>query len=576
VSFRKIAFSEETIKMAAARLAGRARAEDEDLLVPPSSPGREEPINTSRDANRYVFPSITSWWRHLDKGKAVTVLVLVYVNLINYMDRSSVAGMLGRIKQDKNFNITQDKYLGLLQTAFVVCYMLFAPVFGYLGDRHSRKWLLAIGISFWSLSTLIGSFMHNFWLFLMFRALVGIGEASYSVVAPAIISDMFAKDERSSVLALFYFAIPVGTGLGYIVGSEVAGATDDWRWGLRVTPIMGALAVFMIIFLMIDPERGAADGSKLKPTSPISDLKSLVRNKTYVFATIAFTCVCYVAGALMWWGPNFAFVGAKAACGNKANCGNITLANVSFKFGIVMTLSGLLGVPAGSYISQIIRHQVPNADPIVCAVTLLVSVPILFFGFVTANYSLSLCYGLTFFAGLLLNANWSIVSDMTLYIVVPTRRGVATATQILVSHMFGDAFSPYMIGALADSFKPLISPNSNLTMSTDPTTTLVNIPFLPGTGQQSMSYELTPEEYDLEFRALEYSLFTCCFFQALGAFFFFVTSWYVISDKSKAERQVACNADILGPENQPTPDRYREDVDFREGTQPIYRPPVDT
>merc|ERR1712034_196021 len=79
----------------------------------------------------------------------------------------------------------------------------------------------------------------------------------------------------------------------------------------------------------------------------------------------------------------------------------------------------------------------------------------------------------------------------------------------------------------------------------------------------------TPEEYDLEFRALEYSLFTCCFFQALGAFFFFVMSWYVMSDKSKAERQIACNADILGPENQPTPDRYREDVDFREGT-PAY------
>jgi len=562
--------------MAAARLAGRARAEDEDLLVPPPSPGRDEPINSARDVNRFVFPSITNWFRQLNKGKAVTVVVLVYVNLINYMDRSTVAGMLERIKQDKNFNITQDKYLGLLQTAFVVCYMLFAPVFGYLGDRHSRKWLLAIGISFWSLSTLIGSFMHNFWLFLMFRALVGVGEASYSVVAPAIISDLFAKDERSSVLALFYFAIPVGTGLGYIVGSEVAGVTDDWRWGLRVTPIMGALAVFMIVFLMIDPERGAADGSKLKPTSPISDLKSLVRNKSYVFATVAFTCVCYVAGALMWWGPNFAFVGAKAACGNKANCGTITLANVSFKFGIVMTLSGLLGVPAGSYISQIIRHQVPNADPIVCAVTLLVSVPILFFGFVSANYSLSLCYGLTFFAGLLLNANWSIVSDMTLYIVIPTRRGVATATQILVSHMFGDAFSPYMIGALADSFKPLISPSSNLTMSTDPTTTLVNIPFLPGSGQQGMSYELTPEEYDLEFRALEYSLFTCCFFQALGAFFFFVMSWYVMSDKSKAERQIACNADILGPENHATPDRYREDVDFREGTQPIYRPPVDT
>ena len=51
------------------------------------------------------------------------------------------------VKVDKDFNIQKDKYMGLLQTAFVVCYMLFAPVFGYLGDRYSRKWILGIGIS---------------------------------------------------------------------------------------------------------------------------------------------------------------------------------------------------------------------------------------------------------------------------------------------------------------------------------------------------------------------------------------------------------------------------------------------
>ena len=61
-------------------------------------------------------------------------------------------------------------------------------------------------------------------------------------------------------------------------------------------------------------------------------------------------------------------------------------------------------------------------------------------------------------------------------------------------------------------------------------------------------------------------------FQAMGAFFFFVVSWYVISDKSKAERQIACNADIVGgdEERQQTA-AYREDVDFREGSQPIIR-----
>jgi len=551
----------EKIKMATGRVTGRiGRPEDEDLLVPEEEQC-DQPTNTERAINRFWFPSITHWWIRLNKRKAITVLILVYVNLINYMDRSTVAGMLEKIKNDKDFNIKKDKYLGLLQTAFVICYMLFAPVFGYLGDRYSRKWLLAVGITFWSLSTLAGSFMHNFWWFLAFRAFVGIGEASYSVVAPAIISDMFVKDKRSSVLALFYFAIPVGTGLGYIVGSEMADLTDDWRWGLRVTPIMGAVAVFMIVFLMVDPKRGQADGSRLKPTSPFSDIKALARNKSFFFSTVAFTCVCYCAGALMWWGPNFAFTGAKAAAGNTSESNKITLADISFKFGIVMTLSGLLGVPLGSYISQMIRHQVPNADPIVCATTLLVSVPILFFGFVSANYSLPLCYGLTFFAGLLLNANWSIVSDMTLYIVIPPRRGIASATQILVSHMFGDAFSPYLIGAMADTFKPLISPN----------TTVI-------TGDHHMNFlhsadsrQLTPEQYDLEFRALEYSLFSCCFFQALGAFFFFVVSWYVISDKLKAERQIACNADILGPENGPS--RYIEDADYRESSQPIYRGP---
>ena len=154
----------------------------------------------------------------MNKPFAATVLILCYVNLINYMDRSTVAGVIVDIKNDPFFNVKSDKDVGLLQTAFVICYMMFAPIFGYLGDRYNRKWILILGLSLWALSTFFGSFMKNFWAFLAFRALVGIGEASYSTIAPDIISDLFRKDSRSRVLALFYFAIPVGTGLGYIIG----------------------------------------------------------------------------------------------------------------------------------------------------------------------------------------------------------------------------------------------------------------------------------------------------------------------------------------------------------------------
>ena len=52
----------------------------------------------------------------------------------------------------------------------------------------------------------------------MLRGLVGVGEASYSTVAPTIIADLFSNQLRTNMLTIFYFAIPVGSGLGYIVG----------------------------------------------------------------------------------------------------------------------------------------------------------------------------------------------------------------------------------------------------------------------------------------------------------------------------------------------------------------------
>ncbi|KAG0698159.1 Protein spinster [Chionoecetes opilio] len=145
--------------------------------------------------------------QRVTKGQLLIVSVLCYVNLINYMDRFTVAGILYDIQHC--FDIS-DSQAGLLQTAFVLVYMVMAPLFGYLGDRYSRKYLMAVGIFFWSLATLVGSFMPNYGTFLLFRCFVGVGEASYSTIAPTIISDLFVGDTRSKMLALFYFAIPVG------------------------------------------------------------------------------------------------------------------------------------------------------------------------------------------------------------------------------------------------------------------------------------------------------------------------------------------------------------------------------
>ena len=52
--------------------------------------------------------------------------------------------------------------------------------------------------------------LQHFPLFLFMRALVGVGEASYSTIAPTIIADLYVGPRRTTALTAFYFAIPVG------------------------------------------------------------------------------------------------------------------------------------------------------------------------------------------------------------------------------------------------------------------------------------------------------------------------------------------------------------------------------
>ncbi|XP_052842870.1 protein spinster isoform X3 [Drosophila gunungcola] len=473
-----------------------------------------------------------------------TVTVLCFVNLINYMDRFTIAGVLTDVRGD--FDIGNDS-AGLLQTVFVISYMVCAPIFGYLGDRYSRPRIMAVGVALWSTTTLLGSFMESFGWFISFRALVGIGEASYSTIAPTIISDLFVHDMRSKMLALFYFAIPVGSGLGYIVGSKTAHLANNWRWALRVTPILGIVAVLLIV-LIKDPERGHSEGShNLEATTYKQDIKALVKNRSFMLSTAGFTCVAFVAGALSWWGPSFIYLGMKLQPGNE----NIVQDDVAFNFGVITMLAGLLGVPMGSFLSQYLVKRYPTADPVVCAFGLLVSAPLLTGAVLLVNSNSAGTYALIFFGQLALNLNWAIVADILLYVVVPTRRSTAEAFQILISHALGDAGSPYLVGAISESIMKHLKKNpsdsglstelqsmsqvaetaiTNVTQAIVETTTNM-IETVRSSGSSSTEYS------DVEqFEGLQYALFSTTFVEVVGGIFFMITACFIIKDKYNATR----------------------------------------
>lgn len=472
----------------------------------------------------------------------VAVGVLVYVNLINYMDRLTLAGILDDIKLEFN---ASNAMAGLLQTAFIISYMVFAPLFGYLGDRYSRKAIMAFGVFLWSIFTLIGSFMTgspdhrdkgwanpDYWMFLGCRAMVGIGEASYSTIAPTIISDMFVKDVRSRMLALFYFAIPVGSGLGYIVGSETAKLFGHWQWGLRATPVMGIIAVVLILLFLLDPPRGESEGHQdMEARTYKEDIASLWRNKSFVYSTLAFTCVTFCTGALSWWGPKYIEDGLRTL---QKQDRIIEIESVALIFGAVTMTSGIIGVPLGMVLSTRLKAKNPRADPVICGVGLFISAILLSAGMLLCNVNIVAAFALLFLGEVALNLNWSIVADMLLYIVTPTCRSTAEAIQILASHTFGDAGSPYLIGLMSDGLREHLVGYQPACPAADNSTDSVAVVQSLQLDQLSNCTEQA-DFTKAQFQAMQYSLFTNCGVELLGGVLFLITAIYIVRDKLACE-----------------------------------------
>ncbi|XP_021173535.2 protein spinster homolog 3 isoform X1 [Fundulus heteroclitus] len=496
----------------------------QDVPVPPSSLGSSSGLQYGALTNSVSsLAPLTADKPVISQRRAyVAIAVLCYVNLLNYMERYTIAGVLSELQ--KFFDIS-DSTAGLLQTVFICSFLLLAPLFGYLGDRYNRKYIMLCGLSVWLLTAAGSSFVSKsqFWLLLLLRALVGVGEASYSTVAPTIIGDLFSGGRRSVMICIFYIFIPVGSGLGYITGAGSASLTGDWRWALRITPIMGVVGLILMVFLCPNPPRGAAETHGDGVTAHSSykeDVKYLLKNKSYVWSSLGVTALAFLTGALAFWMPTF-LARAHITQGLRPPCtGETCNSTDSFIFGAVTVVTGILGGALGTTLSRYFRDKVTHADPLICAVGMLGSVPCLFITIFVASSSIPATYVFIFFGELLLSLNWAVLADILLYVVVPTRRATAEALQITFGHLLGDAGSPYLLGVISDAIR-----SSN------------------------------PKTHDWNFRSLMYSLLLCPFVGILGGVFFLITTMYINKDRKAVQQLVE---EDLHPRQGSTPDSSME------------------
>ncbi|XP_009187658.2 protein spinster homolog 3 isoform X4 [Papio anubis] len=474
-------------------------------------PGPGGPQGQSPGPGRQCPPPTTPAPWSLPRWRAyVAAAVLCYINLLNYMNWFIIAGVLLDVQE---FFQISDSHAGLLQTVFIGCLLLSAPVFGYLGDRYSRKTTMSFGILLWSGAGLSSSFIspRYSWLFFLSRGVVGTGSASYATIAPTVLGDLFVRDERTRVLAVFYIFIPVGSGLGYVLGSAVTTLTGNWRWALRIMPCLEAVALILLILLVPDPPRGAAEtqgegaagGSR---SSWCEDVRYLGKNWgtlscswSFVWSTLGVTAMAFVTGALGFWAPKF-LLEARVVHGLQPPCFQEPCSNPdSLIFGSLTIMTGVIGVILGAEAARRYKKVIPRAEPLICASSLLATAPCLYLALVLAPTTLLASYVFLGLGELLLSCNWAVVADILLSVVVPRCRGTAEALQITVGHILGDAGSPYLTGLIS-----------------------------------SVLRARRPDSYLQRFLSLQQSFLCCAFVIALGGGCFLLTALYLERDEARA------------------------------------------
>ena len=362
------------------------------------------------------------------------LFILTGLNLLNYLDRSVLSAVRTPLAADFGLSYGES---GRAFTAFMIGYFVTSPFFGYLGDRLSRKWLIAVGIFVWSLGTVLTGLAGGFMTLLFYRVMVGFGEASYATISPSLISDTFGPLKRNNALTIFYVAIPVGSALGYIVGGEIA-AHAGWRQAFIWAGLPG-LVLASILLPFREPQRGQADlkaGETLtKPT--FGDFLKLFRNVNYMLVIWGYVAYTFALGAFAFWGPTFL---------EKVH--QLSNADANRFFGSVLVVAGLVGTLLGGFAATTWQKRHPAGYAWMLTGSVLLAVPLAFGAFLASNAVTAMSLLAASMFALFLSTGP--VNTLILETVPVNLRASAMALSIFMIHLFGDVWSPEIVGRLAD------------------------------------------------------------------------------------------------------------------------------
>ena len=365
---------------------------------------------------------------HADRRATYALAILTFINLFNYIDRWVVAAVVEPVKRDLGLTDTQ---MGIIGAAFIVVYAVVSPIFGKLGDKKARPPLIAIGVGIWSIATGLAGFARGFWTLFTARSTVGVGEAAYGTIAPALLADTFPFHRRGRVMAVFFAAIPIGSAAGYVIGGW-ADASFGWRAAFWIAGFPGLLLSILILTVK-DPPRGQHDAPATAPRA----YGSLLSNRPYVLAVLGYAAYTFALGGLGFWMP--AFLERARGWPRK---------DASLVFGAIVMGTGFAGTFLGGWLGDKLLTRTRQSYLWVSGIATLLAAPLA----LVALWDLPkpVYLGAMIVAEVLIFMSTGPVNSAIVNAVSPLERATAVGISVLTMHFLGDIPSPPLIGFLSD------------------------------------------------------------------------------------------------------------------------------
>lgn len=363
------------------------------------------------------------------------VIILWFALFFHQADRQIFNVLLSAIRDDLGLT---DSDMGLVSSVLLFTFGLLVPVAGVVGDRVSKKNVIAISLLVWTTATLATGMSTTLVALIALRSVAtGGGEAFYSPSANSLISEHH-RSTLSTALSLHQTALYVGV----ISSSYITGLVADlygWRMAFYV---FGGAGIFLASIIYFRVRTGSVAPKEQRESAPRKSVKEVVRlffkRPTAVLLALAFTGMQFAGVGFMTWMPTLLHEKF-----------NLSLAQAGFHSTFYYKICAFLGILIGARFADTFAKKMSGARGFVQMIGLFLGVPALFF--MGATNSLPLVYVALATFGLCQGLYDSNIFATLYEVIEQPYRSTATGIMLSFAFIIG-SLSPYLLGLL----KPVV------------------------------------------------------------------------------------------------------------------------